>query len=116
MDFPSGSVVKNLPVMQESQVQSLAWEDPLEKEMEPGGLQSMGLQMSWTQHNTQRTPYMGSSISESASQDPGLWQQGVDQQSAGFPIKGMGLSRGCVFCFLVLMGSSSHSQSLRRVL
>ena len=51
--------VKNLPVMQETQVQSLGWEDPLEKGMathfciltwkilwteEPGGLQSMGLQ------------------------------------------------------------------------
>jgi len=48
--------VKNLPVMQETQVHSLGWEDPLEKEMathssilawripwteEPGGLQSM---------------------------------------------------------------------------
>ena len=52
-------VVKNLPAMQEIQVQSLGQEDPLEKEMatysgilawripwteEPGGLQSMGLQ------------------------------------------------------------------------
>ena len=54
--FASGSVVKNLPVMQETQetwVGSLGWEDPLEKEMtvhssvfaweipqtvEPGGL------------------------------------------------------------------------------
>ena len=51
--------VKNLPVMQETQVWSLGWEDPLEKEMathssilawripgteESGGLQSMGLQ------------------------------------------------------------------------
>ena len=26
-------MVKNLPAMQESQVRSLAWEDPLEKEM-----------------------------------------------------------------------------------
>ena len=26
-------MVKNLPVMQETQVQSLAWEDPMEKEM-----------------------------------------------------------------------------------
>ena len=49
----------NLPAMQESQVQSLGWEDPLEKGMithssildwripwtaEPGGLQSMGSQ------------------------------------------------------------------------
>ena len=51
--------VKNLPSMQETQVQSRGWEDPLEKGMathssilawrmpwteEPGGLQSMGLQ------------------------------------------------------------------------
>ena len=49
--------VKNLPAMQETGVQSLGWEDPLEKGMathssilswripwtqEPGGLQSMG--------------------------------------------------------------------------
>ena len=38
--------VKNLPSVQEIQVQSLVWEDLLEKEMvthswEPGGLQSM---------------------------------------------------------------------------
>ena len=33
MGFPGGSVVKNLPVMQETWVQSLGWEDPLEKEM-----------------------------------------------------------------------------------
>ena len=31
--FPGGSVVKNLPAKQETQVQSLDWEDPLEKEM-----------------------------------------------------------------------------------
>ena len=52
-------MVKNLPEMQETQVQSLGWEDPLEKEMVThssilawripwtegsGGLQSMGLQ------------------------------------------------------------------------
>ena len=49
-------MVKNLPAMQETQVQSLGWVDPLEKGMathsnilripgteEPGGLQSMGL-------------------------------------------------------------------------
>ena len=59
--YPSHSVVKNLPAMQETQemqVQSLGSEDPLEKEMathssilawripwteEPGGLQSIGL-------------------------------------------------------------------------
>ena len=52
-------MVKNLPVMQETWVQSLGWEDPLERIMathsstlawkipwteEPGGLQSTGLQ------------------------------------------------------------------------
>ena len=31
--FPSGSVVKNLSEMQETQVQSLGWEDPLEEGM-----------------------------------------------------------------------------------
>ena len=52
-------VVKNLPTMWETQVQSLHWEDPLKKGMtihssilswkipwteEPGGLQSQGLE------------------------------------------------------------------------
>ena len=56
MSFPGGSVVKNLSTMQETGIQSLGGEDPLEKEMathssilaweipwaeEPGGLQSM---------------------------------------------------------------------------
>ena len=51
--------VKHLPTMQDTRVQSLGWEDPLEKEMathtsilawkipwteDPGRLQSMGLQ------------------------------------------------------------------------
>ena len=55
----SCSLVKNLPVMQETRVRILGWEDPLEKEMttyssvlswripwakEPGRLQSTGLQ------------------------------------------------------------------------
>ena len=54
--FPGGSVVKNLPAMQETWVRSLGLEDPLEKEMathpsilawsiprteKPGGLRSM---------------------------------------------------------------------------
>ena len=61
MGFPGDSMVKNLPVMQETQVQSLGQAVPLEKEMaiyfnilawkilgtqEPGGLQSIGLQKS----------------------------------------------------------------------
>ena len=33
MGFPDGSVVKILPAVQETWVQSLGWEDPLEEEM-----------------------------------------------------------------------------------
>ena len=33
MGFPGGSVVKNSPTKQETQVQSLGWEDSLENEM-----------------------------------------------------------------------------------
>ena len=58
-DFPVAQMVKNLPAMQETWVQSLGQEDPLEKEMaihssilawripwteESGGLQAMGSQ------------------------------------------------------------------------
>ena len=61
--FPGGSLVKNLPTVQETQVHSLGQEDPLEKEMathsnilnwripcteKPGGLQSTGAQESDT--------------------------------------------------------------------
>ena len=61
LETPHGSVLKNLPAIQETQVRSLGREDPLEKEMathssilawvipwteEPGGLLSMGLQES----------------------------------------------------------------------
>ena len=33
MGFPGSSVVKSLPPMQETQVRSLSWEDPLEESM-----------------------------------------------------------------------------------
>ena len=61
--FPGGSGGKNLLAMQETGIQSLGWEDPLEKEMtthssilaweipwteEPGVLQSMGCKESDT--------------------------------------------------------------------
>ena len=57
--FPVAQTVKNLLAVQETRVQSLGWEDPLEKGMaihssmlawrilwteEPGGLQSVGSQ------------------------------------------------------------------------
>ena len=64
MGFPGGSVGKESPAMQETRVQTLGQEDPLEEGMathssilawripwteEPGGLQSTGLQRIW--HN-----------------------------------------------------------------
>ena len=63
LGFPGGSVVKNLPAIQEAWVQSLGWQDPLEEEMtahssilaweilrteNPGELQSIGSQKSRT--------------------------------------------------------------------
>ena len=60
-------MVKNLPAMQETWVQSLGWEDPLEKGMathsgtlawripkteRPGGLQFVGLQRDTTEQLT----------------------------------------------------------------
>ena len=70
LGFPGGTVVKNPPAVQETQVQSLGWEDLLGKEMgthssiltweipwteESGGLQTMGSQKSWTQLSTYKT-------------------------------------------------------------
>ena len=58
-DSQVAQTIKNLPALQETQIHSLGWEDPQEKEMathssifawripwteELGGLQSMGLQ------------------------------------------------------------------------
>ena len=63
MDFPSDSVVKNLPATAGDSSLILGWEYPLKKEMathssilawdipwtgEPGWLQSMGSKKSWT--------------------------------------------------------------------
>ena len=65
--FPGGSVVKNLPAVQETWVQSQGQEDPLEEKMathssifaqkilwkeEPGGLQSKGCKESETTEHT----------------------------------------------------------------
>jgi len=68
--FPGGSAVKSSPTMQKRWVQSLGWEDPLEKEMAThysilawripwtegtGGPQSTGSQKSSTQISDQTT-------------------------------------------------------------
>ena len=70
LGFPGGSVVKNLPIMQEIRVQSLGQEDPLVKKVathssilaweiiwteDLGGLQFTGSQKSWTGLSKWRT-------------------------------------------------------------
>ena len=76
-------MIKTLPAMQETWVQSLGWEDPLEKETatlssilawemqwteEPGRLQTMRLQKSQTQLSNYNT-----SLDCSACGDPSVW-------------------------------------------
>ena len=66
--------IERLPAVQETQVRSLGQQDPLEKEMaahssvlaweipwtgDPGGLQSMRLQKSWTQLSDQTATRSG---------------------------------------------------------
>ena len=63
MGFPGSSVIKNLPSVEEMQALHLGQEDSLEKDMathskvlawgisrteEPGGVQAIGSQKSWT--------------------------------------------------------------------
>ena len=48
MDSPGGSVVKNLPTMQETQVQFLGQEDPLEEGMETQS-SILAWRMPWTE-------------------------------------------------------------------
>ena len=49
MGFPCGLVVKNQPAIQEMQVRSLGWEDPLEKEMATHS-SILTWEIPWTEH------------------------------------------------------------------
>ena len=51
-------MVKRLPTMQETQVQSLGWEDPLEKEMAPHS-STLAWKIPWTEERG-RLQSMGS--------------------------------------------------------
>ena len=48
LGFPGGTDVKNLPTMQETWVQSLGWEDPLEEGMETHS-SILAWRTSWTE-------------------------------------------------------------------
>ena len=60
MDSLVAQMVKNLPAMQETQVQSLGWEDPLEKGMETHS-SILAWRIPWTEE-TGGLPSMGSQI------------------------------------------------------
>ena len=49
MSFMVAQLVKNLPVMQEIQIQSLGWEDPLEK-----GMATHSSILAWRIHGRRR--------------------------------------------------------------
>ena len=95
MGFPSDSAVKNLPVMQETQVRSLGWENPLREHMathssilawripwteEPGGLQSLGLHR--VRHDWSNWAHQFSSVAQSC---PTLCDP-MDCSPPGFPV------------------------------
>ena len=102
MGFPGGSVIKNLPIMQETQeswVQSLGQEDPLQKGMvthssilswripwreEPGELQSMGSQESDMTEHVHRTRNRSVQFSHSVVSDS-LQSHGLQHTRLPFP-------------------------------
>ena len=112
LGFPGGSVVKHLPAMQEmqeTQAQSLGWEDPLEKEMatcsnilvwkipwveEPGRLQSTGLQ---------RVEHVW--VTELAQSEKLQWRKPLD-----FTLVGVEENTWWIGCFWV-SGLSDHKNS-----
>ena len=59
-------LVKNLPTVQETRVQSLGWEDPLEKGMAPG-FSILAWRIPWTQA-PERLQFMGSEELDLAEQ------------------------------------------------
>ena len=82
-------LVKNLPAVQETQVRSLGWEDPMEKEMathssilaseiswteEPGGLQSMGVAKRHTTEQLHKNKRFKASAG--LEEEPTRWQRG----------------------------------------
>ena len=70
--FPVAQMVKNLPAMQETQVQSLGWEDPLEKGLEihssilawriPWADETGGLYSSWGRKELDTTELLSFSL------------------------------------------------------
>ena len=104
-------MVKNLPAMWETRVQSLGWEDPLEEGMathssiltwripwkeEPGGLQSMGSQTVKQNRATRHSTCADVSV-QLASDVLGeeSWSRSVVSDSDALPSEPPGKSQGC---------------------
>ena len=113
--FPRGSVAKNPPAKQETRIQSLGWEDPLEEEMathsstlaweiprteEPGGLQSMGSQRVrhdlWLKNKTLSTDSTIESLQRAPCQDSDFtyWQTSCKSEKFLQVAKERGRERG----------------------
>ena len=101
MGFPSGSVVKNPPAMQETQVRSLSQDYPLEEEMAthssilawkipltevPGGLQSTGSQR--LRHNL--------AIKQLVTDAEQVWNQSLWASVSKSSIFGPPISESCI--------------------
>ena len=72
--FPGGSMVKNLPAMQETQVQSLNQEDPLEKETATqSSIRALGKPMD--REAWQASPWVTIVRHGLATKIPSLWNQ-----------------------------------------
>ena len=104
LGFPGAQMVKNLPAMQETQVWSLGWEDPLEKAMdthskilalripwteEPGVLQSMA------HKETDITERL--SLSQNSERGPWEWNQ-IARTTRSFNSISQPLSSFCLLC------------------
>ena len=61
LDFPVTQMVKSLPAMWETQVQSLSWEDPLEKEMTTH-FSTLAWKIPWTEEPGRLQPMRSLSI------------------------------------------------------
>ena len=69
LGFPGGSVVKNLPAMQETWVRSLGWEDPLEEEMATHS-SILAWRIPWTEESGSPRGHKESNMTEHARTYP----------------------------------------------
>ena len=123
----TGSKLKHLPAMQETWVQSLGWEDPLEKEMathssilawripwtrEPGGLQSTGSQRvghDWaTSFSVSDQSRIVSPCLFNLYAEYIMWNVRLDESQAGIKIAGRSIDNLRYADYTTLMAESEE--------